>query len=314
MATYGETFKDLRIQRGFQVMEVYGGIISRTTAYRFESGENQISIENLTPLLYNIGIFSVDEFLFLHNQRNQLPPQNLDLYVSKLMQEDSAVVFSKSNGTTMAFYQQYKDSSKKEERFYAYLVHYNILTSWQQELSLPPEFNHEYQFMQNYLLQIESWGLRELENFGFLSGCFDRETRRLLLPRFKSNFLRYQDYFSDWANHYMLNLVNYSMNTSHRQDFQDLPEELVAIQELMENNPRLNWYTVHLIRYLHLQILVAAVQGNKQELVLKLERLIAYQKAVPEVANIAVFYVDHTRKKIKQINAKLAAEIELSDS
>lgn len=315
MITYGEFFKKLRVQRGFQISEVYGGILSRTSAYRFEHGNGEVSAEKLGQLLYNIGIFSLDEFTFLYNQFNHLPPQNIDMYTSTLITEDDlSSPESIARSKSMAFYNQYKNSSKKEEKFYAYLVHYNCLVNWQPEFNPPKEFELEYKFMQDYLLNIESWGLRELENFGFLSGCFDSKTRRILLPRFKANFHRYQGYFSDWADHYATNLVNYAINTASKKDYQDLPSELIDITKLMHEHPRLNWNIVHLIRYWYIQILTAAVQDDLSGLQEKYQRLIDYAASVPEVSDITGIYIEMTRKNVLEINQSLESKLSKIDA
>lgn len=85
MEDFGITVKELRESRGFMIKEVYTGVIGRTTAYRFERGTTTISTTNLLKILYNIGIYSMDEFLFFHQKRCKNHTYDLDKFLTQLI-------------------------------------------------------------------------------------------------------------------------------------------------------------------------------------------------------------------------------------
>ncbi|MFC6293927.1 helix-turn-helix domain-containing protein [Lactiplantibacillus daoliensis] len=68
----GVTIKQLRLAKGLTQAGVYGGIVSRSFASRFESGHNDISASKLFEILDNLAV-SVDEFRFIHQHYQPSP-------------------------------------------------------------------------------------------------------------------------------------------------------------------------------------------------------------------------------------------------
>ena len=68
MENIGITVKRIREDKGFLSKETYEGILSRSTAYRFEKDVAKVTLKQLQDILKRLNIFSLDEFVFLRRK------------------------------------------------------------------------------------------------------------------------------------------------------------------------------------------------------------------------------------------------------
>ena len=66
MEKIGVTTRKIRLIKGLSQKQVYGGIISRSFANRFESGTNDIQASKFLKILDNLAI-SPTEFQYINN-------------------------------------------------------------------------------------------------------------------------------------------------------------------------------------------------------------------------------------------------------
>lgn len=300
---YGETIKQLRKSKNFLMKEVYGGILSRSTAHRFENNMTNTTVENLLNILGNLGIYSFDEFLFIHKKRRNQSSLNIDRLLEIIIKEKEDN--NGNNKFTRQFYEVYKNSPKQEEIFYAYIAHLDILMNENStSVSLPSQFQNEYEFIQNYLTSIESWTLRELELFPFVSICFNEDGRNNLLKTFKKNYVEYKDYIYNWQEAYTNHLINFSMHTLRLEKYQDLSEELREIEELFRQYPRLEWNLINKCRFLILLISISTYKKKKTDVNANLEKL---AKCIKSISNsedeLASFYTEYAHFQIGKISS-----------
>ncbi|TXK47388.1 helix-turn-helix transcriptional regulator [Lactococcus sp. dk322] len=195
MDKFGVTLRQLRESRGMKASDIYSGIISRTTAFRFEGGKTNISTGKLLEILYRVGIDSFDEFLFFHEQLFDNTSRSLNKLLKQVIHEQGIKIKTTKHKKSLEFYEMYKESKHKEEVFLAYVAHYDYLIN-QSDLfnqtnyhsQILKDYEKEWDDAARYLLSIETWSFRELDWFSFMSGCFDKELRITLLKSFKKIF------------------------------------------------------------------------------------------------------------------------------
>lgn len=160
MENYGATVKKIREDKGILIKELYKGILSRTTAYRFENDFSSVNISELNKIIKALEMISSSEFFYLHDVLTKKHNVSIDLALSEITNKE---VERENKSDVYQFYKQFKDSKNKEEKFYAYVAHLEyMLNSFPVVDSLPLEFQHEYAFVEHYLIEIDTWTLKEL--------------------------------------------------------------------------------------------------------------------------------------------------------
>ena len=207
--------------------------------------------------------------------------------------------------SVLDFYLQYKESKVREEKFYAYVAHLDYLLNKAPMVTtipkLPKEFQHEYQFIESYLLSIENWTLRELDLFPFLSSCFNDDARPLLMDRFKKSYLRYKDYYEEWESWYVNNLLNYAMNSVFLKKYTDLLKNTAEIEQLFSNYPKLHWQLLHKCRLLFLQTLCGAYQKKPLDVQTAFQQLQNISNVLPKNSELMDFYLSYTPKMVNEL-------------
>ncbi len=308
MEYFGVTIKELREKRGFQIKEVYSGVVGRSTAFRFERGTTNISTKKLLEVLYNIGIYSMDEFLFFHQKRINEPSKDLDKYLAQLMHKEGLNIKSKKHDQVLGFYEEFKNSKKKEEKFLAYAAHFDYLTNQEENMgkNIPiaeilKEYQDQWEYIENYLLEIESWSFRELDWFPFLSSCFHKENRPLLLARFKKNFKELRDYYENWERHYINNLINYLMNSVYMGYYDELEKDISEIDKYFEIYSELQWELSQRCRILYIKIIIAGKERRMDIIRKNYEQLSKISNVLPKNNELMDFYLEDSLRKVKEI-------------
>lgn len=287
METYGKTVRVLREQRGFLLKEVYQGIVGRSTAFRFERGQTTIATAKLRKIVAALGFSSMDEFFYYHDKQQGHKRVPLEKELSQRMKAVGYRIQTGERAAVAAFYEEYKDSRKKDERFLAYAAHFDVLTNgsavrlkeqdWQ---TLLAPYAEEWRFISQYLVEIETWSFRELDWFAFLSSCFEPALRKILRQRYQQKMLALKDFYDDWARNYYNNLINFEMNSIFIGDTADVTQNLNEIEAVFEQDQTLQWELMQRCRILYLRVVMAGLENQPE----------AFQRYYDKLAAARIFF------------------------
>lgn len=147
----GVTIRKLRLAKGLPQAAIYGGIVSRSFASRFESGQNDISASKLFEILDNLAV-SVDEFRFI---QQHYQPSALD---QALSQTDR--YYEQQNFPALSdWIQAHRQSPHAYERLVASYMQIKLLSFDRAQISLTAAVRPAYQHLQ----ATPTWTLQELK-------------------------------------------------------------------------------------------------------------------------------------------------------
>lgn len=302
----GQTIKKIREEKGFLVKEIYSDILSRTTAFRFERDETEVTFDQLLIILKRINISDIQEFIFLRELYFGISEPHSEFEKIMNIIEDNV-----ETQPSIDFYNKYKDSKSTRERFHAYVIHIEYLINRRSRTNneatnlLPVEFKVEYDYVRDYLMQSNSWTLDELDLFPFLSFAFEPEVREILFEKFIKNYQRYRNYTDkDWFNSYLNNLLNFCLIDIQLETFNSLIKHMLLIDALM-----LEKHTITVenqVRILILQIVRATYENHiiaANEIRTDLETILSIQIYTNQVSTfffkLLDTYVDLAKKHAK---------------
>lgn len=302
----GQTIKKIREEKGFLVKEIYSDILSRTTAFRFERDETEVTFDQLLIILKRINISDIQEFIFLRELYFGISEPHSEFEKIMNIIEDNV-----ETQPSIDFYNKYKDSKSTRERFHAYVIHIEYLVNRRSRTNneatnlLPVEFKVEYDYVRDYLMQSNSWTLDELDLFPFLSFAFEPEVREILFEKFIKNYQRYRNYTDkDWFNSYLNNLLNFCLIDIQLETFNSLIKHMLLIDALM-----LEKHTITVenqVRILILQIVRATYENHivaANEIRTDLETILSIQIYTNQVSTfffkLLDTYVDLAKKHAK---------------
>lgn len=159
------------------------------------------------------------------------------------------------------FYLKYKDSKKKEERFYAYLIH--LLATIDRIDAQTSEVNtEEMKFMEDYLMQMETWTLKEMNNASIILPMLADDIRPLFLSRFKKNYQNYRDFEEDWSFKYANHLLNYALIQLLFDRYEEALSLVPDLQTLVKEHPSLQGRLVITLRLSQLELIAAVFRED----------------------------------------------------
>lgn len=184
MKFYGETLKQIRLNKGLLLKEVYTGIVSRPYAIKFEKGETVLNFNHFMDVLDRLNM-EYDEFKFVH--------QGYQNTKATLWKRLSAANSLNDEDELTHIYATYITSHNETYRVIACIAR----TIGKQTFETPAKWQKEQTIIKNYLLKKETWYLDEINVFTasfylfntelidtFLSNCY----RQLLAYRQHKNF------------------------------------------------------------------------------------------------------------------------------
>jgi len=147
----GVTIKQLRLAKGLTQAAIYSGIISRSFASRFESGQYDISASKLFEILDNLAI-SVDEFRFIHQHYQ---PSPLDQALSQ-----TARYYEQQNFPALsAWIKGHQQSPHAYDRLVASYMQIKLLSFDRAQFGITAAILPAYQHLQ----ETPTWTLQELK-------------------------------------------------------------------------------------------------------------------------------------------------------
>ncbi|RRK10827.1 XRE family transcriptional regulator [Lactiplantibacillus garii] len=151
MEKLGVTVHQIRLAKGLTQQEVYGGIVSRSFANRFEHGQNDIGASKLFMVLDNLGV-SADELRFI--QRGYQPTE-LDQALAQ-----TRAYYEQLNFPALATWvREHRNSPTAHEQLVASYNNLLLRAYDHKHVQLTPTTQVVY----DHLLNTETWTLQELK-------------------------------------------------------------------------------------------------------------------------------------------------------
>lgn len=176
---FGPKVRHIRLKKGFTQKEIYTGIISKSYAIEFEKGKHSISTTLLIEVLDRLSM-DMDEFLFIH--KGYLLNEYAD-YIYQLSKYGNAHDLD-------SLKKLYLELSKKDDlintvRCAEVRCRIRVIDNLKKtgHFDTTCILEEDRQLIQNYLLQVETWTLHEVQLYGNTLEFLDFD---LHLPLFKS--------------------------------------------------------------------------------------------------------------------------------
>ncbi|GAD17449.1 helix-turn-helix transcriptional regulator [Lentilactobacillus otakiensis] len=290
MKSIGQTVKMIRQIKGFTQNEVYSGVMSRSFAHRFESGENDISATKLFQILDNL-LISVEEFRFIQNDYHRSSEQELqqqlqDAYAVHNLQEMGKIINDN------------KDSRNFSLKSIAGIGQVLVETYQSKTFSITPAMESFWK----ELFNSKTWTLQEIRNANLLLPIAVNSHREHLIPtivqRFENNCQKYLTatgdpfHVSDELMGMYLTLIQTELNTEQYGSVKQLVNKATNIDKfLLTWNGRFEQQLIVAIWNLYF--------GNEKDG----ETIIA---KIAGVENLYVPPIDHNFRAIADMRRKLA--------
>ncbi len=152
----GETVRKIRLIKGLSQKQVYSGIISRSFANRFESGENDIQAGKLFQILDNLAI-SPNEFQYISNDY-QLSP------IDSMLAEAGHLYEAQSFSALAHWLHKHQDSNNIQVQIVAGFVELLLVLFGHLNFSLTKNIR----VFISHLLGQKNWTLQEIKRVDML--------------------------------------------------------------------------------------------------------------------------------------------------
>lgn len=183
MENYGETFRQLRKERGFTLKLISKNIISYSYLSKFENGESDITLSNFIRLLERLNI-TLDEFLYFNEAQIPSYVQLLNKLIKPYAENDIGDLM-KHYDDELVLYQQTNISYHNCNRIMiAALIK-----------DLDSNFNIDQvdiDFYVDYLFSCSYWSTYEVSLFGNALFLFTEESLLLLVKEVKTRLNEYK--------------------------------------------------------------------------------------------------------------------------
>ncbi|MGE7623368.1 helix-turn-helix domain-containing protein [Viridibacillus sp. NPDC096237] len=158
MKSFGWIFRDLRLERGYNLKEVADGIVTISFLSKFERGDSDISLSNFYALLEKLNI-TLSEFTLITNDYTSTYFENLIEQIKVAYENNNTSYLQNIADIEQA---NWKNRNLKIHRCNEIMTK-ALLYNLDKQKSLSDE---EIQFLCEYLLTIENWSIYELALFG----------------------------------------------------------------------------------------------------------------------------------------------------
>lgn len=234
MKNIGITIHQVRLAKGLTQQEVYGDIVSRSFASRFESGANDIGASKLFAILDNLGI-SADELRFIQQDYQPSPLEQALVQIHQY--------YATANFTALTdWVRNHQHSPHAYEQLVASYASILLIAYDHEAVHLTPATRPAYQ----HLLTAKTWTVQELKLANLLIplvATADRSSAlAALTTKMEDNCQRYQTQWGDSFN-VLSNLIEFYgsllqtyLNFHDYDNAKTLQSKLTAIDV-----HRLNW-------------------------------------------------------------------------
>ncbi|KQL52564.1 hypothetical protein AN964_02765 [Heyndrickxia shackletonii] len=158
MVPYGETLRQIRVQKGLTMKELADGICSVSFLSKFERGDSDITLGLFTKILEKL-MLSFDEFLYIHN--DYMPDQ-----LEQFFKNVSTAYFNRNSAQLKHLKKQ---EIEKWEKYRIDIYYCNVLMLQVYERIVDAKEidenvdKEDVKILSNYLFSVEVWGYYELQ-------------------------------------------------------------------------------------------------------------------------------------------------------
>lgn len=155
----GVIIKEIRISKKMSLKTLYKDIISRTFAYYFEKGQNDIKTDSLLKILKRLNI-SLNELVFIASEYTYRPHSSIGYDIGEAL--------NNSIDQLHQIFEQYYDSDDSNEKLFGALS-YSVYAI---NKGLPLNDDVSY-FIKEYFFQIAEWTLYDIDLFQYALVVFN---------------------------------------------------------------------------------------------------------------------------------------------
>ena len=232
MEKIGVTTRKIRLIKGLSQKQVYGGIISRSFANRFESGTNDIQASKFLKILDNLAI-SPTEFQYINN--------NYELSkVDQMLAEVNYLYNTHSFSSLAHWLQQHKNSANVQVQIVAGLAELMLTTYSNRKFPL----SKNIRVLMYHLMSEKNWTIQEIRIVSMLVPVIATHKQfkldiSTITERMEQNCSHYLTKYSDpfqinneLVNYYGVVFQNYLNSKSYikacamKEKFNNLDEKL----------------------------------------------------------------------------------------
>ncbi|MFT8458215.1 MAG: helix-turn-helix transcriptional regulator [Liquorilactobacillus ghanensis] len=201
MEKVGITVRKIRLIKGMAQKQVYAGIISRSFANRFESGENDIQSEKLFKILNNLAI-SPSEFQYINNSY-KLP------LIDQLLTKINYLYETHAFSALAHWLQQHQDSNNPQIQIVAGYAELLLITFSHHNFPL----SRNIKIMLYHLLDKKNWTLQEIKLVStIIPSIATHQEFKISIPRITEQMEQNcAKYLTKYADYFEVNneLINY---------------------------------------------------------------------------------------------------------
>ncbi|PKR84555.1 helix-turn-helix domain-containing protein [Heyndrickxia camelliae] len=158
MASYGETLRQIRVQKGWTMKELADGICSVSFLSKFERGDSEITIGLFNRILDKL-MLSFDEFLYIHND---YMPDQLEHFFNNV-----GIAYSNQNSAQLKHLKKQEMEKWKKYRIDTYYCNVLMLQVYErivEEKAIDEDVDKkDIKILSDYLFRVEIWGYYELK-------------------------------------------------------------------------------------------------------------------------------------------------------
>lgn len=253
MENYGETFKKIRMLKGYTLKETAEGIVTVQYLSKFEKGESNITVNKLNDLLNRI-LVPWSEFMKIHDSGNVDVMENMALRVSKLIYARKYYELDKIADDYEAAYKEYGNVKDLHTSAIIRASYYTII-----ERELPDEM---IESIHQHLNKVDQWFFYENFMFGSFIRGFSKEDIMRYYRRSIKNVNKHDDLSSEIDT---IQLVNYVLSGMVNERYLEEAREIIDFSEkylLVDDNPEALFYKITLR---HKIGVLKVLEGNVEE-------------------------------------------------
>ena len=227
---FGPKVREIRQKKGFSQKETYNGIISKSYSIEFEKGNHKISTDLLIEILDRLSM-DIDEFFYI-NRGYLLNPYSDYIYrLSNYSNFHDAAALKKMLTEYEAF-----DDIVNQVRCAEIRCRIRMIENIKETGKFDPAviLKEDRQTIQEYLINIETWTLQEVQLFGNTIEFLEFSTHFELFRNLSKSLTLYMEY--DKGREIFCAMLINLITQSIKHDYLDYAEVLNQQLRLLSTN------------------------------------------------------------------------------
>nr|WP_315529768.1 Rgg/GadR/MutR family transcriptional regulator [Carnobacterium maltaromaticum] len=227
---YGAKIREIRINKGYTQKKIYSDIMSKSYTIEFEKGKHSISTNRLIKILDRLSM-DVDEFLFINK--------------GYLLNDYSEYIYKLSNYSNVhdlkGLKEMLEENSKKSTpislvRFAEIRCRINAIEKFNETgiFDGSATLEEDRRTIQEYLVQIETWTLREIQLFGNTVEFLDFDKHFVLFKNLSKSLSLYIEY--DKGREIFCTMLVNLISQAIKSDYLDYGEVLIYQLKILSSD------------------------------------------------------------------------------